>query len=184
VIAEILTSFTKVLAPIFTFTAEELWQQLSEILGTKNSKSVILNRWPKVERKWINPALDEKMARLGKIRDSVLKAIENEREKGLIHSSLEAKVALYVQDADLFQFLKANLDLLVSIFIVSEVFLEKVTTFAEGVLASPDIPHLGIKVERIGFPKCARCWNYRASVGKTSKHPLLCQRCVEVIEGR
>jgi isoleucyl-tRNA synthetase len=183
-ICEITFTLTKILTPILTFTTEELWQCLSKILGVKDTETVMLHRWPKIERKWISLILNDKMKRLNKIRNVTLKAIENEREKGLIRSSLEAKVCLYTEDVELFQFLKRNLDMLVTIFIVSDVSADKVTAFPDEVLRSPDIPHLGIKVEKIDFPKCTRCWNYRSSVGGDSKYPLLCQRCVEVIEGR
>ncbi len=182
VICEILTSLTKVLTPVLTFTAEELWQELSKILGIKDTYTVILNGWPRIERKWINPALDEKIQRLNKIRDAALKAIENEREKGLIHSSLEARICLYPTEDKFFRFLKGNLSLLISVFIVSDVSVEKPTTNALGILRCPDIPHLGIKVERIDFPKCERCWNYRSSVGKNIEHPKICQSCVEVLK--
>ncbi len=181
---EILTSLTKTLTPILTFTAEEVWGHLSKLMGTKESNPVILNRWPKIEQKWINPTLNKKMGKLNKIRDAVLKVIENEREKGLIKSSLEARVSLFVSEDKLFRSLKENLNLLTVIFIVSDVSLAKVTVFPKGILGCPDIPHLGIKVGRIDFPKCERCWNYRSSVGKNLQHPLLCQRCVEVIEKR
>lgn len=185
VICEILTSLTKVFTPMLTFTAQELWNHLSKILGRKDEACLILlNRWPKIERKWIKPALDKKIQSLSKIRGAALKAIENKRENGLIRSSLEARVRLYAKEEKLFRLLKTNLNLLVSIFIVSDVSLERVVCLSEDLLKHPDIPHLGIKVEKIDFPKCQRCWNYRTSVGKSSKHPNICQRCVEVIEGR
>ena len=182
VIYEILVSLTKALAPILTFTAEETWGHLSNVMCAKELNPVILNRWPKIEQKWINPTLDKKMGKLNKICDATLKVIENEREKGLIGSSLQARVCLFTRENKLFQFLKQNLNLLVLIFKVCDVSLEKVTVFPKEILRCPDIPHLGIKVDRIDFPKCERCWNYRSSVGKNIQHPLLCQRCVEVIE--
>jgi len=185
VIYEILDSLTKVLAPILNFTAEEVWQSLSKQIGAeRKTPFVILNRWPAIERRWINPALDGKMRRLGVIRNAVLKAIEDKREKGLIRSSLEVRVRLYAAKDELFKFLKENLNLLTSIFIVSDVAVERVSALSEETSQSPDTPHLGIKAERIDFPKCQRCWNWRVSVGKSSSHPLLCARCVEVIEGR
>ena len=181
-ICEILVSLTKALTPILTFTAEELWGRLGKILRLEDTPSVILLRWPKIEKRWIDRALNEKMRKLGEIRRLALKAIENEREKGLIRSSLEAKVLLYAQEDELFRFLKENLDFLVSIFIVSDVALEKVDIFSKGLLSSPEVPNLGIKVEKIDLPKCQRCWNYHSSVGKDNRHPLLCQRCVGVVK--
>jgi len=126
--------------------------------------------------------LDEKMQRLSELRDAALKAIENEREKGLVHSSLEARVHLFAQDEELFQFLRRNFNLLALIFIVSDVLVEKVAAFSEGTFKSPDVSHLGIRIEKIDFPKCQRCWNYRPSVGRDRGHPQLCKRCVEVLE--
>ena len=181
-IYEILTVLTKVLAPILTFTAEEVWGHLYKILGKEGQELIILNRWPKVKRKWINPALERKIKKINQIRDDVLKAIENERSKGIIHSSLEARVYLYVKEERLSRFLDKNLNLLLSTFIVSDVSVEKVDVLPEGVLKSLNFSDLGIKVKKIDAPKCQRCWNYRPSVGQNLRHPLLCQRCVEVIE--
>lgn len=181
-IYEILFSLTKVIAPILSFTAEELWMCLAKISDEKDKDFVLLNRWPKIEKKWINPKLDEKFTRLIEIRTAVLKAIENEREKHLINSSLEAEVHLFVRTDELWRFLKENQTLLTTIFIVSYVSLEKIAAFSEGIFRHPDVQELGIKVEKIDFLKCARCWNYHSSVGKNTKHPKLCKRCVEVME--
>ncbi len=184
VICEILTALTKIIAPILSFTAEEVWGRLCRILAVKDLETVVLNRWPRGEKKWIDRTLDQKMQRLKAIRNAVLKTIENAREQGLVRSSLEARVCLYITRFKTFRFLQDNRDLLMAIFIVSDVTLERVNSFASGVSPSPDIPELGIKVERIDFSKCQRCWNYRASVGKNSAHPQLCQRCIDAIGGK
>ncbi len=185
VIYEILTSLTKVLAPILNFTAEEVWQGLSKMSAAEHKiPFVILNRWPDIERKWINPALDGKMRRLIVIRNVVLKAIEDKREEGAIRGSLEARVHLYAAKDELFKFLKENFNLLASIFIVSDVALERVSSLSDELSQAADTPYLGIKVERIDFPKCQRCWNWRASVGRNSSYPSLCARCIEIIKGR
>lgn len=183
-ICEIIGSLTKMLAPILSFTAEEIWGRLSKVLGEEKIESIMLHRWPEIERKWVNPALDEKMKRLAKLREAVLKAIENEREKGLIHSALESRVLLFAHTDELFQFLKVNQDLLISIFIVSDVSVERLEASSAKSLpeASRDIANLEIRIEKINYPKCQRCWNYRPSVGKNKTHSLLCARCVEVIE--
>jgi isoleucyl-tRNA synthetase len=183
VIYELLTTLTKILAPILTFTAEEVWGSLAENPELGSKELILLQRWPKVKQKWINPSLDEKMAALIKVRDAVLKEIENKREKGIIRNSLEAGVRLYVSEDGLCRLLRKNLDLLVSIFIVSDVSVEKVSALPAEVFKSADDSHLGITAEKINFPKCQRCWNYRDSVGKDTAHPQLCKRCVEVIEG-
>ncbi|NQS99450.1 MAG: isoleucine--tRNA ligase [Candidatus Omnitrophica bacterium] len=182
-IREILISLTKMIAPILSFTAEELWQNLAQgHLGKTDPDLVLLASWPKTKREWINPKLDEKFSRLIKLRNAVLKAIENEREKGLVRSSLEAKVELHVSDNELFKFLQKNQNLLITVFIVSSVSLEKVADFAEDMFRHPEVPGLGIKVLKIDSPKCQRCWNYRTSVGENTEYPQLCQRCVEVMQ--
>ncbi|MFC1631588.1 isoleucine--tRNA ligase [Candidatus Omnitrophota bacterium] len=184
VIYEILITLTKLVTPILTFTAEELWQCINKANGGQDKESVILQSWPQVNRRWINPKLDQRFTELISIRNAVLKAIENEREKGRIKSSLEAKVSLFITKAQLSQFLEANKDLLPELFIVSSVLMRQNATMPEDAFVHPENQYLGIKVERIDFPKCQRCWNYRAAVGKDAQHPQLCQRCVEVIEGR
>ncbi|MFH1045437.1 MAG: isoleucine--tRNA ligase [Candidatus Omnitrophota bacterium] len=181
--AEILLALTKIMAPVLTFTAEEVWANMGAIAGEKQPRSILLGSWPDAEARWSNPGLESKFERLEKIRAAVLKVIETEREKGIIGSSLEARVSLYVQDDALYQFLKENLRLWESIFIVSAVSLEKVTAFSEGVTVNNvEAPNLGVKVAKIEYAKCERCWNYRDSVGKISGYPQLCERCVKAID--
>ncbi|MBN3038643.1 MAG: isoleucine--tRNA ligase [Candidatus Omnitrophica bacterium] len=182
VMYEILSALNRVIAPILSFTAEELWGYFYKIQKLEKLEPVILSGWPKVESSWIDPELDEKFKRLEDIRDAALKVIENEREKGLIKSSLEARVGIFTTDEQLYLFLKENLELLVSIFIVSDVTLEKVRSFPEQCTKAEDVAGLAIKAEKIEFAKCERCWNYRRSVGKDMGFPKLCKRCIEVID--
>lgn len=181
-LCEILTTLTRILTPIITFTAEEVWGQLCRILEMKDSSTVLLNRWPRIKRKWLDQSLDNKFHKLLQLRNLVLKAIENEREKGKIHSSLEARVLLYTTEDALFQFLQENQEMLSSIFIVSDVSLEKASALPAETCKDTDIPGLALKVEKIEFLKCERCWNYRSSVGKDPDYAQLCARCVTVIK--
>jgi isoleucyl-tRNA synthetase len=173
---EILISLTKIIAPIFSFTAEEVWGHLNKIKTGQKPDSVFLHRWPRIEGKWINHKLDQKVDKLIKVRNEVLKAIELEREKGLIGSSLESRVRLYPGHNKDYRFLNKNIDLLVSIFIVSDVSVERPAA-ARGKASLS-----AVKIEKIDFSKCARCWNYRSSVGRDSQHPKLCNRCLEVLK--
>ncbi|MFH1245714.1 MAG: isoleucine--tRNA ligase [Candidatus Omnitrophota bacterium] len=182
VLCEILTTLTKILTPIITFTAEEIWGYLGPIIEQKDKSTVMLNRWPKITQKWIDPLLDDKFRELIRLRNIVLKAIENEREKGRIHSSLEAKVLLYINEDTLFKFLQENQEMLSSIFIVSAVSLEKTGSLPKEAHQAADISNIAVMVEKIKFLKCERCWNYKPSVGENPGHTQLCAQCAAVLE--
>jgi len=119
-----------------------------------------------------------------------MKAIEEKREARIIRSSLEAKLVLSISDSSLFSLLKVYEKDLASFFIVSEVQLEAVCPQA-GKLGKGKEPctrdtvqenEIDVAVMKAEGGKCQRCWNYSASVGASTIHPFLCNRCVEVLE--
>ncbi len=167
------------LAPILSFTAEEIWQFLP---GDRN-ESVFLNTWytdlAKLEK---NEIMNQKFwGTLRQVRDAVNKELEKQRNAGLIGSPLEADVQLYCQPH-----LKDELDALenelrfVLITSNAEVFLQD--TEVED-LVETDVPGLWIKVIPLSFAKCERCWHRREDVGSHEAHPSLCDRCIDNIEG-
>jgi isoleucyl-tRNA synthetase len=98
----------------------------------------------------------------------VQRELEKLRGAGTIGKSLEAKVKLSSSSPETRQALQ-SVDL-TSILIVSEAVVENGGTEA-----------LKIQVEKSTYPKCDRCWNLRADVGKNAAHPALCGRCVAVV---
>lgn len=175
----IIEALVRWLAPILSFTAEEIWQFLP---GERN-ESVFLNTWYTDLAKFDhNEKMDQKFwETLRSVRDAVNKELEKQRNAGLIGSPLEADVRLYCQPH-----LKEELDAL-----ENELRFVLITSSAEVVLqetalpdlVETDVPGLWLKVTPLSFSKCERCWHRRKEVGTHVSHPGLCDRCIENVEG-
>lgn len=166
----ILDALVRMLAPVLAFTSEEIWKYLPHREGD-NPESIQLNSWPEVKEEYENPALEEKWNHLHRVRDEVLKALENARNENVIGSSLTAAVRLKASGEE-YAFLAENKDILPMIFIVSDVALEQ----------DDATKTIGIEVTAATGEKCERCWIFSPSVGENHNHPTLCARCAEVIE--
>jgi isoleucyl-tRNA synthetase len=177
VLHNILISLTKIIAPILSFTAEEIWQHIPN----KEEESVFLSSFPEVDAEWIDKELEKKWERLSKVRDEVNKALELKRQDKLIGNSLEAKVTLYVGD-ELYNLLKDYNNFLSSLFIVSSAGVIQNAKAPEIGYRSTEFGEMGILVERALGDKCQRCWNWDLSVGTFDNFPDLCKKCHDVIE--
>lgn len=166
----ILDTLTRLLAPVLAFTAEEIWKYLPHKDGD-NAESVMLNDWPTVEPEYDNKELEEKWDKLLDIRDMVLKALEDARNKKLIGQSLQAKVVLKV-NGELLSFLNENEDILPLIFITSQTEIRE-----------SDKPDIEIEVMQADGDKCERCWIYSETVGHDHEHPTVCGRCSAALKG-
>ncbi len=165
---EILMTLTRLLAPVLSFTCEEVWQTL----GFKTS--VHLEAWPKSVQRFRNATLEKKWERFLEIREKVLKKLEEKREKKEIGNSLEADVELAVIKNDLLDYLKSFDRDLPGLFLVSHVSAVSASEFSSEEILVTVRPAKG--------QKCERCWNYRESVGKAKDYPSLCERCVGVVK--
>jgi isoleucyl-tRNA synthetase len=167
------------LAPILSFTADEIWQYLPG----KRNESVFLNTWytglPELpESAAMNQAYWDKIQL---VRNAVNKELENNRNAGKIGSALEARVTLYCEPA-----LKAELDKLKDelrfVLITSEAEVKPLMSDASQMTAT-EMPGLFVTVTPLTAQKCARCWHRRADVGSHENHPTLCGRCIENVDG-
>jgi len=174
VLFEILVALTKLMAPILSFTAEEIWQTLAKTMrGSLESDSVHLSSFPLSGTQWDDDELAKKWEVLLRVRKTVLDKLEALRRDKVIGSSLEAQVTIEATTG-LYNLLKAYESELQSLFIASHVELRSGTT-----MLPPD-DH-AVTVSKATGGKCERCWNYRASVGSFPDHPTLCDRCVEAV---
>lgn len=178
VIYKILYCLVRILSPILSFTAEEVWQA-APIL--KSEKNVHLTNWPDIEKeinKWVDKKLDKKWSGLISVRETVQKSLEEKRAEGLIGSSLDAKVRLYAKGA-LKGLLEKTKDLLPMFFIVSQVELaDQAIGESNGSVESTELD-IQISVVKADGKKCQRCWNYSESVGKNKIHIDVCKKCVD-----
>jgi isoleucyl-tRNA synthetase len=177
VLYKILVSLTGMMAPILSFTSEEIWR----FIPGKKEESVFLSVFPEVEPKYIDRELEQRWETLLSIRDEVNKALEIKRQERFIGNSLEAKVNLYVSE-EIYKILKNYRALLPTLFIVSASEVFKDTQPPESSYRSPLIKGMAILVDRAEGKKCSRCWNWSPTVGSFNDAPELCRRCHEVVE--
>lgn len=179
VFAETLRFVTLVLAPILAFTAEEVW---AAIRRKDDPASVHMASWPQMDDTARDTALEERYERLHRVRSEVARVIEQERERGSIGNSLEAKIVLYCTNNELLDFLQSFGRNLQSLFIVSSV--ETVNLGQRQPPAKAKVSEMeGLFIEpgRAPGQKCNRCWKYSETVGQSVHHPEMCGDCVEVL---
>ncbi len=170
VLFEIVVALAKLMAPILSFTADEIWRMLPES-GRQAATSVHLAPFPDGEAVWRDEGLATRWDKLLAHRTLVQGELEARRRDKVIGSSLEAHVQIEAGPGT-YPFLTAYAGDLSTIFIVSRV------TLKQSEMGQSDIQ---ITVSKSDAAKCERCWNYREAVGKDAAHPTLCDRCVEAI---
>ena len=170
----ILDVLVRLMAPILTFTAEEVWAFVPAV--GHRVESVLLTDFPSVNRSAQDATLLGTWEKLLAVRDAVTKVLEEARQKNVIGHSLDARVELGFEDGgELAALLQPRFDDLPTLFIVSQVE-RSIALSAEA--QSALLPGLRIAVLRAAGGKCARCWNYRTSVGSDASHPAICAPCV------
>ena len=169
VMYRIIDALTRLIAPVLSFTADEIWQHIPG----KESESVHLESFPRFKDATINPELEARYEKLMKVRTDVSKALEVARSEKRIGHSLDARVTL-AASGDWQQLLNNYKDELATFFIVSQV--EVVNELGDGVNGE-QVEGLMIRVDKALGSKCERCWNYAETVGSHSDHPSICSRC-------
>lgn len=168
------------LAPILSFTAEEIWQYLPG----ERTESIFLTTWyeqlsvlPKTE-----PMNREFWQEIIRVRELVNKELENQRQMGNIGSALEAEVNLYCSEK-IYHLLAQLKDELRFVFITSAANLFPLNERTQDAVATSDAD-LWLKVNVAPYEKCVRCWHRRADIGSNAKYAEICGRCVENIAGK
>ncbi len=161
----ITASLVRLMAPILSFTAEELWQ----VFTGDADDSVFFQTWHRLPEVPGAATLLAKWQRLRELRAPVRKRLEELRVAGKVGSSLQAEVEMCVNGADY--------ELLASL---SEDLKFVLLTSAARVRRAGEA---GVTVTPSAHAKCARCWHYRADVGAEAKHAALCGRCVRNLFG-
>ena len=165
----ILVDFTKLVAPILCFTAQEIWSYIPKLEGMQ--EYVCWERMPEAKSDE-DAAFDAKWAKIIAVRDDVKKVLEQARADKIIGSSLEAAVTLYCSD-EMYDFLNAiPMDELADLMIVSHVDLIKGEGGVRGLTEG-----LGMSVAHAAGNKCLRCWKFDTAVGEDG----LCPRCAKVL---
>jgi isoleucyl-tRNA synthetase len=199
VLSEILSALTRLMSPVLSFTAEEVWgyvknrqsspggsPEATKVAGQKfeteiqrSGESVFLSSFPEVDERFVDAELEEQWKSLLQLRDEVNKALEIKRGEKFIGNPLVARITLYLPEK--FRTLyDRHRDFLPFFFLVSEVKIseEKFSPSYE----SDEIEGLHVLVERAEGSKCERCWNWSVEVGTFADEPELCERCYPVVK--
>jgi isoleucyl-tRNA synthetase len=183
----ILDVLVHLMAPILSFTAEEIWQYMPD--KDQRPASIFLSEIPQPDPELNEPQLAEKWDRIFRERSEVLKALEQARAAGIIGHSLDAKIVFESRNGDQSSILKDLIDRdrtrLQDLLIVSQASSATVAVgTVDGNGTAYDATLLGcrIAVTRADGAKCERCWKYDTEVGADRAHPTLCARCASVLK--
>ena len=172
-------ALVRLVAPIMTFTADEVWSHLAKL--SPRPESVHLAYFPKpgdITGEQGNfaepPGLRADFDALLAVRSEVLKALEVARKEKLIGSGLEAAITVHAPDS-LFKLLDRYKDDLRFLLIVSHAEVKRA---GDGNGNAP----LRVEVTKAPGQKCTRCWNYSTQVGTSERYPTVCERCLDTLK--
>ncbi len=164
------------MAPILSFTAEEIYQHLPEKLKTANR--TVFGLRPDFSDFELMHGEERKLwDMISVIRQEVTKAIEPYRKSKELGHSLDGMVTLYV-DEDKFHALRGLEKELGYIFIVSGALIRPISEAPEDIFTSREVEGLMIKVQKAPGDKCERCWIFSPKLDENGA----CPRCVEIIK--
>ena len=170
--------YRRALAPIMSFTCEEVWQHLPKVEGRADSVHVAeFLKSSEIVGDVLVQAVDlaqqNDWSNLRAVRDQVLKALEEARNAKLIGTGLEAQVTITASDP-VYSVLQRYARQLRYLFIVSAV------TLAQG--SGNGTGGVHVEVKKADGAKCERCWNYSTHVGEDKTYPTICERCSAVLK--
>jgi isoleucyl-tRNA synthetase len=163
---KILDQLVRLAAPVFSFTTEEVWREMPAV--ENKLESVHLTQFHASEKKLLTDDEKSDWARLAEYRETVLKLMEEARQRKEIGSSLEANIVVYYPPSDESLIVRYEA-FLPELFIASQVELQ----------ASSE---LKFEVRKAEGTKCMRCWQIRKDVGQDPRYPDVCARCASVLQ--
>ena len=165
-------SMVRWIAPILSFTADEVWQ----FLPGNRAESVFLSEWYQLPEK---PDSRINWSVMDVVQQTADKALEVARDEGVIGSSLDACLTVYA-DGELAELLASFGEELHFLFITSDATLASAVSIPEGAIEADGV---AVSVFKSKHQKCIRCWHKDESVGQSSEHPELCIRCINNVKG-
>jgi isoleucyl-tRNA synthetase len=172
VLHDMLDVLVRLMAPILSFTAEEIWSYLP---AAGREASVFLADFPAERAGWIAKDLAAQYDRLLQVRAAVTKALEDARRDGTVKQATEAR-AVVRATGELGAMLRERAAELVELCMLADLVIDPNAATAP----SPVLEGLGVRIEPATGEKCARCWIVR-TVGTNPEHSTLCERCSGVL---
>ncbi len=160
-------TLVRLIAPILSFTGEEVWA----VLSGKDDVSVFEQQWYELPAQTKREYFDRDWKNIRDARDFANQEVEKKRAEGLLGSSLQAELDIYASGT-IYELLLSLGDDLKLVCITSRATLHRA-----------DEGQFKIEVTPSTHTKCERCWHYREDVGADAQHPTLCGRCVSNLYG-
>ncbi|MBE9526132.1 MAG: isoleucine--tRNA ligase [Proteobacteria bacterium] len=174
----IVEAMTRWIAPILSFTAEELWA----FIPGEHTESVFFETWYAFPAEIVDEMDNDYWQKVIKVRIACSKEMEKLRVDKVIGSSLDAEIDLYCDD-ELLEALGKLEDELRFVLITSYVRLHALADKPADAVVAEDVSGLALEVKASEHEKCVRCWHHREDVGTSKEHPELCGRCIDNVEG-
>ena len=173
----IVQALVRWMAPVMSFTAQEIWQQLPQ----QKQPFVFMDVWYEGLQNMPQGRFDNAFwQQLLQVRDEVNKVLEKARKQEVIGASLQAEVTLYAPAELASQLAKLQDELRFALITsTATVSSEPAPSDAE----ATEVDGLFVTVQASSAVKCERCWHYRHDVGADSAHPTICLRCVSNVSG-
>ncbi|WP_416826925.1 isoleucine--tRNA ligase [Ectobacillus polymachus] len=174
VLYKVLVALTKLVSPILSHTADEVWTYISGV----TEESVQLTNMPEPIAIENSEKLLEKWDAFMLLRNDVLKALETARNEKVIGKSLNASITLY-PTKEMQSLLGSIKEDLKQLFIVSEFRVDG--TIEDAPASAQRLEHTAVVVKQAEGETCERCWVVSSTVGHNHEHPTLCERCASVV---
>ena len=176
----VLQAITRLLAPVISFTAEEIWQSMPHADEDKKD-SIFLNDMPKYDEAFAdkNAALCEKWEKLLDLRDDVMKALELARAEKMIGKSLDAKVTVYTTNDEIYDLMSGFASELAGIYITSAANVVRGEA-PEGAFTETQ-SGIAVVVAPADGCKCDRCWSFSLEGEHDDEGGFICTRCKKII---
>jgi isoleucyl-tRNA synthetase len=177
-------AFVRWMSPILSFTAQEAWQEIPKNSASVENKYVFTTEWYEIPVVAQTSANSDNLSEaewltILEVKSAINKLIEHARTRKIIGGNLSAKVQIWAEPR-LYQVLAKLKDELRFVLIVSDVELNH---NGEGQGEATELSGLHVLITAASGVKCARCWHVRNDVGLDLRHPEICARCVENVEG-
>jgi isoleucyl-tRNA synthetase len=169
------------MAPVMSFTAQEVWQELPGERDEFVFTGAWYSRLPAVDATATDSLDNDFWQTIMKMKTEVNSALEKARNEKTIGGSLEARVIVYV-NAEKASLLAKLKDELRFVLITSQAEVKSLSEKTDTAIALND-SDVFIDVLVADGEKCARCWHHKPEVGNDPKHPVLCDRCIDNVDG-
>jgi len=175
----ILNGLTRLLAPILSFTAEEIWKAMPHA-AADNKESVFLNLMPAYDEALTFADVADRWNRMLDLRDDMMKALELARADKMIGKSLDAAITVYTEDEAIYELLAGFGRELATVTITSDAKVVKGAAPIDPAVFTETVSGIAVKVMPAEGKKCDRCWAFSTECVEDGEG-CLCARCNAIV---